>query len=137
MERNDNDNFDQRPPPYGQSGFDGRPPYYGPPEGLGQQPPHWQPGYGTNPPPHGQDAPIVKRQHTPSLVLSIIGLVFAFLFPLVTYPCSIISLVQSMKRSKSHDTKAAFAMSVLALPIAVINSIAGMIMGFMGIHPWF
>ena len=90
-----------------------------------------------HPPHYGQDVPVVKRLHVPSFVLSIIGLVFSVLLPLVTYPCSIIALVQSVKYKQSHRTKAAFVMSVIALPIAVINSILGAVLGAMGLHPWF
>ena len=127
MERNDNGGFEPRPP-YDQNNFGGGPP-----------PPYSQHGFGANIPPYvqpyDQGVPAVKKLHTPSLVLSIIGLVFSLLFPLVTYPCSIIALVQSVKHGKTHKTTAALVMSVIALPIAVINSIAGAVMGAMGLHP--
>ena len=132
MERNDKDVR----PPYEQHNFGQGPPYgHGNPGGM---PPYDQQGFGMHPPPYySQNVPVEKPRHTPSFVLSIIGLIFSILFPLVTYPCSIIALVQSVKYKQSHRTNAAFVMSVIALPIAVLNSIAGAIAGAMGLHPWF
>ena len=70
--------------------------------------------------------------HVPSLVLSIIGLVFAILFPLVTYPCSIVGLVQAIKKREEFNTTAALVMCIIGLVIAIINSSIGAFMGATG-----
>ena len=77
-----------------------------------------------------------KRVHIPSLVLAIIGLVFALLLPIVTYPCSIIALVQSRKKKQEFKTTAAFVMSIIGLVIAIINSTIGAVLNVLGIHPF-
>ncbi|MCM1133204.1 MAG: hypothetical protein NC340_07000 [Ruminococcus flavefaciens] len=43
-----------------------------------------------------------KKIHVPSLVLMIVGLVFSFISPIVTYVCSIISLVMSIRKRRSN-----------------------------------
>lgn len=68
-----------------------------------------------------------KRIHTPSLVLMIIGAVFAILLPIVTYPCSIISLVMSVKKKNEYNTKYAIVINIIALVIAVVNSTLGVL----------
>ncbi len=68
-----------------------------------------------------------KRTHTPSLVLMIIGLVFAILLPLVTYPCSIISLVMSISKKKEYKTKLLIILNIVALVIAIVNSVLGVL----------
>jgi len=60
-----------------------------------------------------------------SLALSIIGLVFSILLPIVTYPCSIIGLVLAIKRRDKKKTTAALVLSIIGLVIAVINSAVG------------
>lgn len=68
---------------------------------------------------------IEKKIHVPSLVLMIIGAVFALLLPIVTYPCSIISLVMSITKRHTHKTSYAIVINIIALIIAVINSALG------------
>ena len=68
-----------------------------------------------------------KKSHTPTLVLMIIGLVFSILFPLVTYPCSIISLVFAINKRNEYKTKYAIILNIIALVIAVANSIFGVL----------
>ena len=72
------------------------------------------------------------KTHVPSLVLSIIGLIFSILFPLVTYPCSIVGLVQSVKKKGEFKTTAAFVLCIIGLVIAIINSAIGAFMGATG-----
>ena len=74
-----------------------------------------------------------KKVHVASLVLSIIGLVFSILFPLVTYPCSIVGLVMAVKKRPTNKTTAAFVMCIIGLVIALINSAIGAYMGANGL----
>ena len=71
---------------------------------------------------------IEKKVHVPSLVLMIIGAVFALLLPIVTYPCSIISLVMSISKRNTHKTTYAIVINIIALVVALINSILGVIL---------
>ncbi|MDE5858946.1 MAG: hypothetical protein K2H23_00915 [Oscillospiraceae bacterium] len=71
-----------------------------------------------------------KQIHTPSLVLMIIGAVFALLFTYVTYVCSTISLVMSIKRRHTHKTGYAIVINIIALAAALVNSILGVIIYF-------
>lgn len=64
-----------------------------------------------------------KKVHVPSLVLMIIGVVFSLLIPIVTYVCSIISLVMSIQKRKTHKTTYAIVINIIALIIALINHI--------------
>ena len=73
-------------------------------------------------------ANIEKKVHVPSLVLMIIGAVFALLLPIVTYPCSIISLVMSISKRNTHKTTYAIVINIIALIIAVINSALGVML---------
>jgi uncharacterized paraquat-inducible protein A len=73
-------------------------------------------------------APQEKRLYVPALVLSIIGLPFALLLPIVTYPCSTIALVFSITKRATHKTTASLVMSIIGLVVALINSIAGVIL---------
>lgn len=51
----------------------------------------------------------------------IVGLVFALISPIVTYVCSIISLVMSIKKRKVNKTTYAIVLNIIALLIAVAN----------------
>ena len=66
-----------------------------------------------------------KKIHVPSLVLMVVGLVFSLLSPIVTYVCSIISLVMSIKKRKENKTTYAIVLNIVALLIAVVNHIYG------------
>ena len=66
-----------------------------------------------------------KKIHVPSLVLMIIGAVFALLLPIVTYPCSIISLVMSITKRHTYKTKYAIVINIIALVLAAANSVLG------------
>jgi len=70
--------------------------------------------------------------HVSSLVLSIIGLVFSILLPIVTYPCSIVGLVKAVKNRATHKTTAAFVMCIIGLVVAIANSAIGAFMGVQG-----
>ena len=66
-----------------------------------------------------------KKIHVPSLVLMIVGLVFSLLIPIVTYVCSIISIVMSVKKRKEHKTTYAIVLNIVAILIAIANHICG------------
>ncbi|MCD7731061.1 MAG: hypothetical protein LUI05_06145 [Oscillospiraceae bacterium] len=68
-----------------------------------------------------------KKIHVPSLVLMVIGVVFALILPIVTYVCSIISLVMSVKKRNTHITKYAIVINIIALVAALINSTLGVL----------
>ena len=68
--------------------------------------------------------------HMPSLILSIVGLVFALLLPIITYPCSIVGLVMAIKKKAEFKTTAAFVMCIIGLSVAFINSFLGVMMVF-------
>lgn len=69
-----------------------------------------------------------KKIHTPSLVLMIIGAVFALILPIITYPCSIISLVMSITKRNTHKTTYAIVINTIVLIIALANSILGVLL---------
>lgn len=73
-----------------------------------------------------------KKVHVPSMVLMIIGAAFALLFtlPIVTYGCSIPSLVMSIKRRKTHITLYAIIINIIALVLALANSVLGVMIRF-------
>lgn len=73
-----------------------------------------------------------KKIHVPSMVLMIIGAVFALLFTYVTYVCSTISLIISIVKRREYKTKYAIVINIIALVAALINSALG-IMLYMGV----
>lgn len=74
---------------------------------------------------YNENTNIEKKIHVPSLVLMIIGAVFALLLPIVTYPCSITSLVMSITKRHTHKTTYAIVINIIALVAALINSALG------------
>ncbi len=95
-----------------------------PQNGYNQQQPY-QNGYNPYVTPQNQ----AKRPMTGStLPLAIIGLVFCLLIPLVTYVCSIISLSTALKKKAFEKTQPAIIMNIIALGVAAINSIIGIMM---------
>ena len=69
-----------------------------------------------------------KKVHVPSMVLMIIGAVFALLLPIITYPCSIISLVMSIAKRHTHKTIYAIVINIIALVLALANSALGVML---------
>ena len=69
-----------------------------------------------------------KKVHVPSLVLMIIGAVFALLVPIVTYVTSIISLVMSIVKRKEYKTTYAIVINSIALVVALMNSVLGILL---------
>jgi hypothetical protein len=72
------------------------------------------------------------KTHAPSLVLSIIGLVFALLLPIVTYTCSIVGLVMAINNRNTYKTTPALVLCIIGLVLAIINSAIGAYMGMNG-----
>jgi len=91
-------------------------PYAAPP------PPPIQPQYA--PPPQQQLAiPAtsgVKKVHTPSLVLMIVGIIGVLLFTPLTLVCSTIGLVMSVKKRREYKAVPIIATCIITLVIAVI-----------------
>ena len=76
----------------------------------------------TAPPAGGSD-----RKNT-LLILGIVTIVFAFMFPLVSYICGIIGLVMASKAKKSgEDIGSGRTLCVIGLVLAVLNSIVGIL----------
>ncbi len=70
-----------------------------------------------------------KKLCVSSLVLSIVGLVFSFLLPVVSYACAVPGLIIGIKkRRKNYSSAAGISISIVALSIALINSVLGIVM---------
>ncbi len=63
-----------------------------------------------------------KKAFTAGIVLGIIGTIFSFLVPGVTYGTSIPGLVLSVKKSSERKTTCAFVLNITALSLACANS---------------
>ncbi len=79
-------------------------------------------------PPYPAEQPQNKPK-TSVLALGIIGIVFALLFPLVTYGCSIPGLVMANKEIRLGQTtsKTGQILNIVALCVAGLNSILGIL----------
>ena len=70
-----------------------------------------------------------KKLCVSSLVLSIVGLVFSFFLPIVSYACAIPGLIIGVKkRKKNYSSSAGISLSIVALSIALVNSVLGVVM---------
>lgn len=70
-----------------------------------------------------------KKVYTPGLTLGIIGTVFAFILPVVTFACSIPGLVSSVKaKNRRYDANAGIALNIVAISLAGINSVIASIL---------
>lgn len=70
-----------------------------------------------------------KKVYAPGLTLGIIGTVFAFILPVVTFACSIPGLVTSVKaKNRRYDANAGIALNIVAISLAGINSVIGTIL---------
>ena len=75
----------------------------------------------------------MPQKRTAPIVLGIIGLVFSFLLPIVTYPCSIVGVVMANSDNKrGAKNTSGLVLNIVALVIAALNSILGAILGMMG-----
>ena len=77
---------------------------------------------------YNENANTEKKVHVPSMVLMIIGAVFALLLPIITYPCSTISLVMSIVKRHENKTKYAIVINIIALIAALANSVLGVML---------
>lgn len=68
-----------------------------------------------------------KRISVSSLVLGIIGTVFAFFIPAVSYGCSVTGLVRGLKKRREKNCTAGITLNIIALAVAAVNSIAGIL----------
>lgn len=75
-----------------------------------------------------ENAVTQKKIHVPSLVLMIIGALFALILPIITYPCSIVSLVMSITKRNTHKTTYAIVINIIALVVALANSVLGVML---------
>lgn len=73
-----------------------------------------------------------KNVHVPSMVLMIIGAFFSLIFTYITYVCSTVSLVMSIVKRRTHKTKYAIVINIIALIVALANSVLG-VMIYMGV----
>lgn len=70
-----------------------------------------------------------KKLCVSSLVLGIVGLVFSFLLPIVSYSCAIPGLIIGIKRrKKNYNSSAGIVLSIVAVSLALINSVLGVVM---------
>ena len=70
-----------------------------------------------------------KKLCVSSLVLGIVGLIFSFIIPVVSYACAIPGLVIGIKkRKKNYSSSAGISLSIVALSLALINSVFGVLM---------
>jgi len=75
------------------------------------------------------DYPVYKKIHTPSLVLSIIGLASIWIFIWIGLICSIIGLVIAVKNRHEYSTTAALVVSIIALGIFVLFLLLAFMIG--------
>lgn len=70
-----------------------------------------------------------KKLCVSSLTLGIVGLVFSFFIPAVSYGCAIPGLVIGLKkRKKNYSSSAGISLSIVALAVALVNSALGIVM---------
>lgn len=70
-----------------------------------------------------------KKLCVSSLVLGIVGLIFSFMIPIVSYACAVPGLVIGLrKRRKNYSSSAGISLSIVALSLALINSVFGVLM---------
>lgn len=68
-----------------------------------------------------------KKIGISSLVLGIIGTVFAFFIPAVSYGCSVTGLVRGIKKRREKNCIAGITLNIIALAVAAVNSIVGIL----------
>ena len=66
-----------------------------------------------------------KKISISSLVLGIVGTVFAFCIPAVTYGCSITGLARGLKKRRVKNCTAGITLNVIALVILVTLKVYG------------
>ncbi len=64
-----------------------------------------------------------------SLVLGIIGIVTALFVPAAAYACAVPGLVNGIKKSRrNYNSSAGIVLNIIALSLALINSVIGVLM---------
>ena len=70
-----------------------------------------------------------KKLCVSSLVLGIVGVVFSLFVPLAAYACAIPGLITGIKKSRrEYRASAGIILNIIALSLALINSVLGVIM---------
>ncbi len=64
-----------------------------------------------------------------SLVLGIVGIVMSFIAPVAAYACAVPGLVSGIKKShKNYSSSAGIVLNIIALSLALVNSVLGVLM---------
>ena len=72
---------------------------------------------------------VKKKLCISSMVLGIVGIVFSIILPLVAYACSIPGILIGINKSKkNYNSSAGIALNIVALSLALINSLLGVVM---------
>lgn len=75
------------------------------------------------------DTLVKKKLCISSMVLGIVGIVFSAILPAAAYACSIPGLVIALSRKKKgYNSSAGTVLNIIALSIALVNSVLGVIM---------
>lgn len=121
----------EQQPPYGNQ----QPPSYNPNgQYYGNQPNQFQgnPPYGNQqyqPYPIPGQYPYSMPRKSCTMVLAIIGLIFSLLIPGVTYCCSIPGIVLANRDLRNgYDSRRARILNIIALCVAGVNSLLGVIL---------
>ena len=70
-----------------------------------------------------------KKLCVSSLVLGIVGVVFSLFIPIAAYACAIPGLITGVrKQRKNYRASAGIVLNIVALSLALINSVLGIIM---------
>ena len=70
-----------------------------------------------------------KKLCVSSLVLGIVGIVFSLCVPAAAYACAIPGLITGVKKQKkNYNSSAGIVLNIVALSLALINSVLGIIM---------
>lgn len=72
----------------------------------------------------GQNVPQNKKNHT-SLILGIVGIVFAWLFAIVGHALSIVGIILGIKEYKENNNISGLAVSIVGELCAILSSIIG------------
>ncbi|MDD6034069.1 MAG: zinc-ribbon domain-containing protein [Oscillospiraceae bacterium] len=69
-------------------------------------------------------------QKTVILILGVVAVVFAVLFPIITYPCAIVGLVLASKAKKAgEEVRNGQILCIIGLVLAILNSVFGALIG--------
>lgn len=74
------------------------------------------------------NVPGKKPGHTPSLVVGILSIVFSLLIALAGDILSIVGIVMSVRKRKTHNTKVGLICSIVGLVLALGNHVLSVLM---------